>query len=33
MAKQKILAVDDERHILELISYNLQGAGYQVETA
>ena len=32
MAKQKILAVDDERHILELISYNLAEAGYEVET-
>ena len=32
MAKQKILAVDDERHILELISYNLVEAGYEVET-
>ena len=32
MAKQKILAVDDERHILELISYNLCEAGYDVQT-
>lgn len=32
MAKQKILAVDDERHILELISYNLSEAGYEVQT-
>lgn len=29
-AKQKILIVDDEPDILELIDYNLQKAGYQV---
>ena len=27
---QTILAVDDEEHILELISYNLEKAGYHV---
>ncbi len=30
MPKQKILVVDDEKHILELIEYNLRGAGYEV---
>lgn len=33
MRKQSILVVDDERHILELIQYNLQEAGYDVRTA
>lgn len=34
MAGEKlILAVDDEEHILELLSYNLQNAGYSVVTA
>ena len=32
-AKQKILVVDDEQDILELISYNLNKEGYQVYTA
>jgi len=32
MAK-KILAVDDERHIVRLIQVNLERAGYQVVTA
>lgn len=31
--KQKILVVDDEQDILELISYNLTKEGYQVYTA
>jgi len=30
---KRVLAVDDEKNILELIRYNLQKAGYQVETA
>lgn len=30
MAKGKILVVDDEEHILELIRYNLDAAGYDV---
>lgn len=33
MAKEKILVVDDEEHISELISYNLKGAGYRVINA
>lgn len=33
MANEKILVVDDEEHIVELISYNLMGAGYKVITA
>ncbi|MFZ4863717.1 response regulator transcription factor [Sphingobacterium sp. Mn56C] len=32
-AKQKILVVDDEQDILDLISYNLTKEGYQVFTA
>lgn len=28
-----ILAIDDEEHILELLSYNLQNNGYRVKTA
>ena len=32
-AKQKILVVDDESDILDLISYNLRREGYQVYTA
>ena len=31
--KQKILVVDDEQDILDLISYNLSREGYQVHTA
>lgn len=30
MANEKILVVDDEEHILELISYNLSSNGYKV---
>lgn len=30
MANEKILVVDDEEHIVELIKYNLLGAGYKV---
>jgi len=30
---KKILAVDDERHIVRLIQVNLERAGYQVITA
>ncbi len=30
---KKILAVDDERHIVRLIQVNLERAGYQVATA
>ncbi|MBU5454098.1 winged helix-turn-helix domain-containing protein [Caproiciproducens sp. MSJ-32] len=33
MAKEKILVVDDEEHILELIRYNLENSNYQVLTA
>lgn len=33
MANEKILVVDDEEHIVELISYNLIGNGYTVITA
>ena len=33
MPKKKILAVDDERHIVRLIQVNLERAGYQVITA
>ena len=32
MSKEKILVVDDEEHIAELISYNLENAGYEVVT-
>ena len=30
--KQKILAVDDEEDILEILSFNLAGEGYEVDT-
>lgn len=30
MGKGKVLVVDDEEHILELINYNLMAAGYEV---
>ena len=30
MAKEKILIVDDEEDILELVRYNLRSEGYQV---
>ncbi|MHB0937312.1 MAG: response regulator transcription factor [Armatimonadota bacterium] len=33
MQQKKILAVDDERHIVRLIQVNLERAGYQVLTA
>ena len=33
MTKGKILVVDDEEHILELISYNLEAIGYETITA
>lgn len=33
MANEKILVVDDEEHILELIRFNLEGAGFQAITA
>ncbi|HEX3077889.1 MAG TPA: response regulator transcription factor [Lachnospiraceae bacterium] len=33
MSTKTILAVDDEPHILELLQYNLEGAGYQVVKA
>ncbi|MGL5084206.1 MAG: response regulator transcription factor [Clostridium sp.] len=33
MAQEKVLVVDDEGHIVELISYNLKTAGYNVITA
>lgn len=33
MASEKILVVDDEGHIVELISYNLINSGYSVLTA
>ena len=33
MASEKILVVDDEDHIVELISYNLINSGYSVLTA
>lgn len=33
MIRKTILAVDDEEHILELLSYNLEKEGYQVITA
>jgi len=33
MPKKKILAVDDERHIVRLVQVNLERAGYQVVTA
>lgn len=33
MSKEKILVVDDEEHIVELISYNLSTAEYKIVTA
>ncbi|MDO5038135.1 response regulator [Clostridium sp.] len=30
MSKEKILIVDDEEHILELLKFNIENAGYQV---
>ena len=33
MADEKVLIVDDEEHILELLKFNLSNAGYRVSTA
>lgn len=33
MAKSRILVVDDEQHIVELVKFNLDKEGYQVDTA
>lgn len=33
MQKEKVLVVDDEEHIVELIKFNLESAGYEVFTA
>lgn len=33
MAKKRILAVDDERHIVRLVQVNLERAGYEVDCA
>ena len=33
MANERILVVDDEEDVLELVGYNLNRSGYQVETA
>ncbi len=33
MAKEKILVVEDEKNILELVKYNLEQEGYRVTTA
>jgi two-component system alkaline phosphatase synthesis response regulator PhoP len=33
MSRQKILLVDDEKDILDLIGYNLEREGYEVQTA
>ena len=33
MAQEKILIVDDEEHIVELLKFNLQNAGYNIITA
>ena len=33
MSTKTILAVDDEPHILELLQYNLESAGYEVVKA
>jgi len=33
MVGKRILAVDDERHMLRLLEYNLQNCGYDVITA
>ena len=33
MANERILVVDDEEDVLELVGYNLKRSGYQVETA
>jgi len=33
MESQKILVVDDEKHIVQLMEYNLKKQGYSVDTA
>ena len=33
MNQKKILLIDDEQDILEILSYNLEKEGYQVSTA
>ena len=33
MDKQRVLLVDDEQDILDLVSYNLQKEGFEVEMA
>jgi two-component system phosphate regulon response regulator PhoB len=33
MANEKILIVDDEEDVLELVRYNFDRSGYQIETA
>ena len=33
MANELILCVDDEAHILELLTFNLEASGYRVVTA
>lgn len=33
MAQEKILIIDDEEHILELLKFNIKNAGYEVITA
>ena len=33
MADEKVLIVDDEEHIVELLQFNLVNAGYKVITA
>ena len=33
MAKENILVVDDEEHIVELLKFNLMNSGYSVTTA
>ena len=33
MAQKTILCVDSDRHVLELLSFNLQSAGYTIITA
>src|SRR3989338_5643620 len=33
MAKETILVIEDEKNILELVQYNLEQAGFRVQTA
>ena len=33
MAEGKVLVVDDEEHIVELLKFNLENTGYKVITA